>query len=341
MSKPETPDQPVLQLEPAEQVKYFAELYRPYVDPKRLKQFQELTTKEGLVFEADESTILAALDTPEKVQHFLNTHIYYNNDHATPETEETAMSPRRVIQTARAHCFEGAMFAYAVNYLHGHSPRLVLLEASQDSEHNLVLYQDPKTRLLGVNAHSAFRNLDGRPPRYRTVREIAESYYPYYYSDRTFDPSDLTLVGYSDPFDLIPKFGIEWMASEEPLWDIYYTYIDETVTFHYLFDDSEKVHPYPLIHALREKWIEVKGEHGAVVCAENLPATAHGLWEAFWSEFDSRNRRPRGNARSIEREFQRLTGTTPLDLIENADDLNDFLGAGYRIEQLFRPKIDS
>ena len=342
MSKPEIPGQANLQLEPTEQVKYFADYHRPFVKPEKIKRFGERTRELGLVFEEDELTTLAALDTPEKVQNFLNTQIYYNNDHVTPETEETAMSPRRILQAARAHCFEGAMFAYAVNYLHSHSPRLILLEASQDSEHNLVLYQDPETKLFGVNAHSAFRNLDGRPPSYSSIRAIAESYYPYYYSDRTFDPKDLTLVGYSDPFDLIPKFGIEWMASEEPLWDIYYTYIDDTITFHYLFDDSEKTHLYPLVRALQEKWILADIERPPLVNVKNLPAVAQKLWDSFWREFDPKDRRPRGNARQIEIEFQKLTGTTPLDLEENADEFNRFLQAGYRIEQLIsESKIDS
>ena len=33
----------------------------------------------------------AALDTPARVQEFLNTQIYYNNDHASPDLEELYM----------------------------------------------------------------------------------------------------------------------------------------------------------------------------------------------------------------------------------------------------------
>jgi len=221
--------------DPAEQIQTFVNLYRDAVHPTTLARLTACVCELSLPFTDQELLILAALDTPARVQEFLNTQIYYNNDHASPDLQETAMPPRLVLRTARAHCFEGAMFAYAVNYLHGHHPRLMLLEASQDSEHNLVLYRDPQTGWYGCNAHSAFKCLDGRPAEYKTLRALAESYYPYYYSDRTNDPGDLTLVGYSDPFDLVAKFGVRWMGSLEPLWDIYYTYLDDTITFHYLF----------------------------------------------------------------------------------------------------------
>lgn len=52
---------------------------------------------------------IIALDTPDKAPRFLNTEIYYNNDHAAVELAETAMSPRQVLRTGLAHGFEGAL----------------------------------------------------------------------------------------------------------------------------------------------------------------------------------------------------------------------------------------
>ena len=138
------------------------------------------------------------------------------------------MPPRLVLRTGMAHCFEGAMFAYAVNFLHGHEPRLLMLEASQDADHNLVVCRDPRTGLWGANAQSRYPGLVGRPAEYPSLRALADSYVPFYFSDRTLDPTDLTLVGYSEPIDLTAKFGTAWMGSEAPLWDIYYTYVDAT-----------------------------------------------------------------------------------------------------------------
>lgn len=135
MSRP----QPRRLLPPAEQVKIFAAAYRAALDPIAHARIQTRVRELGWAFDDAELQVLAALDHPAKAQAFLNTQIYYNDDHASIASEETALPPRRVLQTACAHCFAGALFAYAVNFLRGYDPRWVLLEASQDSEHNLVV----------------------------------------------------------------------------------------------------------------------------------------------------------------------------------------------------------
>jgi hypothetical protein len=329
------PDGGVPRRAPEEQAAFFASLHRHSVNPAQRAWFEARCLGLGLVFPADELTTLAALDTPAKVQEFLDTQLYYNDDHASVEQEETAMPPRRVLQTGLAHCFEGAMFAYAVNYLHRREPSLVLLEASQDADHNIVVCRDPRTKLYGSNAQSRYPGLVGRPARYETVRALAGSYVPFYFSDRTLDPTDLTLVGFSDGFDLAAKYGTDWMASDKPLWDIYYTYIDATRRFHDFFGDKGETHLYPSVRALKENWIRLDAAGKPFVSLADLPAAARPLWDAFRREFgpDS-GARPRGRAREIEREFMRLTGTTPIDLEDNAFDFQFYLAAGYRLEQL-------
>jgi hypothetical protein len=334
MSKP-IPAEGILRRPPEDQVRFFAGIYRRSVNPAQRAWLEARCRGLGLHFSDDELTVIAALDTPAKLQDFLDTELYYNDDHASVDQDESVMPPRRVLQTGMAHCFEGAMFAYAVDYLHGRKPILVLLEASQDADHNLVVCQDPRTKLYGSNAQSRYPGLVGRPARYETVRALAESYVPFYYSDRTLDPKDLTLVGYSDGFDLVAKYGTAWLASEEPLWDIYYTYIDDTRRFHNFFDDPGEPHLYPLIRALKENWIRIDAQGKPGVSLGDLPAAARDLWAAFWREFgpDS-GPRPRGRAHEIETEFMRLTGTTPIDLDDNAFDLQFYLAAGYRVDQL-------
>jgi hypothetical protein len=325
---------PVL-LQPDDQIKFFAEHYRPHVNPASYTHLVARTRELNLEFTSDELVILAALDTPGQVQAFLNTRVYYNNDHSSVEQEETAMPPRGVLRTAHAHCFEGALFAYAVNYLHGHNPCWVLLEASQDPDHNLVVFQDPRTGLYGSNAHSHWPHLDGRSADYPTIWSMVETYIPWYISDLTNDPIDLTLVGYSDPFDLISKFGTAWIATEKPIWDIYYTFIDQAVRFHYLYDTSSETHLYPVVRALKEKWIQVNGAGQPFVSIGDLPPAAQELWHEFWRVFTARP--TRGRAREIEQQFARLTGTTPIDLSDNADDFQYYLAAGFRIEDLLVP----
>ncbi len=338
MSKPEIPGQSPITREPSEQIKYFADLYRDGISRDSLSRLTTRANQLQLQFTNYELLTLAALDTPVRVQEFLNTQIYYNNDHAFPGQAETAFSPRHILQTGVAHCFEGAMFAYAVNFLHGHSPRMILLEAQQDSDHNLVLFQDPQTKLYGCNAHSAFPNLDGRPAQYSTIRALAEAYYPYYYSDRTFNPADVTLVAYSDPFDLVARFGTSWIDSKEPLWEIYFTYIDDSLCFHNLFDDSGKTHIYPLLAALKNGWIEIDAKGRTFVSVGNLPRDAQTLWDAFWRTFHEKDLRPRGDALELEKEFFAGTHVTPLDLREYTGDLQRYLDRGFRVEQLLGRK---
>ncbi|HEY6041222.1 MAG TPA: hypothetical protein VIX58_03755 [Anaerolineae bacterium] len=335
MSRPE----PVTLLDPEKQLGVFAEYYRSKINMRSLARFRAAVDECGLHFSPDELTIMAALDTPAKVQEFLNTQVWYNNDHSSAELEETAMPPRLILQTAQAHCFEGATFAFVVNFLHGHKPKWALLEAYQDSEHNLVIMRDEATGLYGCNAHSRYPHLDGRESEFRTVRALAESYAPWYYSDRTNDPRDITLVGYSEPFDLVAKYGWRWMDSSEPLWDIYYTYVDDSIVFHYLYDDSDATHLYPVIRALKEKWILI-GERGSgTVDVGSLPPSAQSLWREYWQVHDPEVRPARGKARELELAFFKITGTTPLDLADNADDLQWLVSAGYRPEVLLqKPK---
>jgi len=335
MSKP-IPSEGIVHLPPDEQVAAFAGLFRGAVGSDALAHFEARCAGLGLRFAADELVVLAALDTPDKVQAFLNTHLFYNDDHASVDQEETAMPPTLVLRTGMAHCFEGAMFAYAVNFLHGREPRLMMLEASQDADHNLVVCRDPRTGLYGANAQSRYPGLVGRPAEYPSLRAVADSYIPFYFSDRTLDPTDLTLVGYSEPIDLTTRFGTAWMGAEAPLWDIYYTYIDESVPFHYFFDDPGRPHLYPAVRALRENWIRLDAAGEPFVSLDDLPPGAREEWDAFWNAFDPDRDgpRPQGRAKEIEKRFFRLTGTTPIDLDDNAFDLQFYLAAGYRIDQL-------
>jgi len=322
---------------PEEKLRELAGPFREAVESEALGRFKERCEGLGLRYTGDELIILAALDTPAKIHEFLDTRLYYNDDHASVDQEETAMPPRLVLRTGMAHCFEGAMFAYAVNFLHGHEPQLIMLEASQDADHNVVVWRDRATGLYGSNAQSRYPGLVGRPAEYPTLRALAESYVPFYFSDRTLDPKDLTLVGFSEPIDLVAKYGTAWMGSEAPLWDIYDTYVDDTVLFHYFFDDPGRPHLYPAVRALKENWVRLDAAGEPFVSLDDLPPGAREEWDAFWKTYGPKDGpRPSGRAREIEKAFFRLTGTTPIDLDDNAFDLQFYLAAGYRIDQLIK-----
>lgn len=337
MSKP-IPPGGIPRVPPEARLRDFARRFRGAVSAAAREAFAARCGALGLRFDDEEIEVFAALATPARVQEFLDTELYYNDDHASVDQEETAAPPRLVLRTGAAHCFEGAMFAYAVNHLHGREPRLVMLEASQDADHNLVVCRDPATGLYGANAQSRYPGLVGRPAEYPTVRALAESYVPFYYSDRTLDPADLTLVGYSEPVDLAAKFGTGWIGSKDPLWDIYYTYIDGGVPFQYFAGGPGDPHLYPLVRALEEGWIRLDAAGEPFVSPDDLPQGAREAREAFFKAYDPERDgpRPRGRAKEIEKEFFRLTGTTPIDLDDNAFDLQFFLAAGHRVDRLLK-----
>lgn len=352
------------QLSPQAQIAYYVKRVAARVHPASLEKIQSRARALDLDFTDDEIFILAALDNPRRVQWFLDNEVYYNNDHAYADQEETCLPPRGVLQTGMAHCFEGALFAYAVNYLHGFEPRWMLLEGTRDVDHNLVVYQDKHAVRWGCNAHSGYPHLGGRDAEFFTLREIAETYYPHYYSGYTNNPNDLTLVGFSEPMEITKKFGAQWMASLEPLWDIYYLLVDDAWTFYRMtppygeqYRDASETHSYMSIDALKKKWIEVQpqqtprvfaadalGDTGALktlgvstrvfVNVNHLPPPAQTLWHEFWQTFDPAGHLPRGRAAELEGEFFKLTGTTPIDLKFNAEELGYFLERGYRVEQL-------
>jgi len=67
-----------------------------------------------------EHRVLARLDTPQKVQDFLDKlPVNFSLD------GDTAMSPRRVLDARMAHCAEGAVFAAAALAYHGRPPLLM------------------------------------------------------------------------------------------------------------------------------------------------------------------------------------------------------------------------
>lgn len=153
--------------------------------------------------------ILRRLDTPEKVQAYLDR-LTYN----TEPDGDTVRSPRRVMRDRTAHCAEGAFLAAAAFRMHGRPPLLVDLEAVRDDDHVLAVYRE--RGLWGAVATSKFAGLRYRTPVYRTVRELVMSYFEHYYN---WD-GERTLRAYSRPVSLARFDRIGWMTAEEDLWPV-------------------------------------------------------------------------------------------------------------------------
>jgi hypothetical protein len=152
-----------------------------------------------------ERKLLERLDTPEKIQDFLDS-IPYND-------EVTCRSPRRVMRDRKAHCMEGALFAAAALAHHGEPPLLVDLRAvkGQDDDHVIALYR--RNGLLGAVAKSNFTTLRHRSPVYRSLRELAMSYFDFYFN---LD-SILSLQEVSRPLALTDRAFPGWRVAEVDL----------------------------------------------------------------------------------------------------------------------------
>jgi hypothetical protein len=153
-----------------------------------------------------EHRTLRALGTPAGVQRALEAMPYHLGS--------TAWSPRRVLREGTAHCLEGAIFAAAALRVLGFPPLLLDLEAVQDTDHVIAVFREQGH--WGAIAKSNFSGLRYRAPVYRTLRELAMSYFEPYVNLR----GDRTLRGYSRPVDLARFDGSHpgWMTSAHDLW---------------------------------------------------------------------------------------------------------------------------
>ena len=148
------------------------------------------------------------LRSPAGVQDFLDNGLAYNKEPDGP----TCRSPRRVLRDRTAHCMEGALFAAAALRVLGYPPLLLDLEAVRDDDHVLAIFQ--VRGLWGAAAKSNFSGLRYREPVYRSLRELAMSYFEHYYNLRR----EKTLRRYSRPKNLRRFDGQDWMTAEEDVW---------------------------------------------------------------------------------------------------------------------------
>ncbi len=160
-------------------------------------------------FSAGELAVFHRLGAPARIQRFLDD-LPYNKE----REGSTCHSPRRVLRERTAHCMEGALFAAAALRVLGHPPLLLDLEAVRDDDHVLAIFRVHGH--WGAIAKSNYSGLRYREPVYRTLRELAMSYFEHYFNLR----KEKTLRGYSRPVDLRRFDAIGWMTSERDPWDI-------------------------------------------------------------------------------------------------------------------------
>lgn len=159
-----------------------------------------------MMWTQDEEQFLRSLSSPAKIQIYLDQLIYNPSDFST--------SPRYVMMTQDAHCFEGCLFAAAALELQGHKPLLVHFQAHNDDYHTITVYRE-KTG-WGAISKSNTTLLAGRKPFYRTIRELVMSYFDFYFNTE----GHLSLYAYTAPINLNKYNHWDWRRSDDDLLEL-------------------------------------------------------------------------------------------------------------------------
>ena len=176
-----------------------------------------------------EFATLQRLDTPYKIQAFLNA-VPINHEIGG----ETVLSVREVLRQRRAHCIEGALVAAAALWVHGDPPLVMHLDCHEsDFPHVIALFR--RSGAWGAISKTNGAPLRYRDPIYRTLRELALSYF-HEYSNRR---GHKTLRSYSTAFDMRRIDPQEWVTSEKSCWATH--------------DRITELRHYPLITRRQEK----------------------------------------------------------------------------------------
>ena len=178
--------------------------------PSKLAK-RRFARREDLGLTRSEFATLRRLSTPQKIQDFLS---------AWPQNfepgGETCLSVREVLRQRRAHCIEGAMVAALALWVHGDPPLLLDLKASRDVDHVVALFR--RAGHWGAISKTNPSVLRYRDPVYRSLRELAMSYFHEYANKR----HQKTLRSWAGPLDLRRVDPKLWVTNEKSCWEVGY-----------------------------------------------------------------------------------------------------------------------
>jgi len=164
---------------------------------------------ENLGLEPAEFAVLRRLDSPQKIQDFL-----YGLKQNFEPNGDSCRPVRVVLRERTAHCIEGAMLAACAFWVHGEPPLLLDLRAERDFDHVVALFR--RRGCWGAISKTNGIGLRWRDPVYRTLRELAMSYFHEYYNRRDHK----TLREFSLPYDLRRVDTGVWVAGEKNAWEV-------------------------------------------------------------------------------------------------------------------------
>ncbi len=153
---------------------------------------------------SSELKLFRRLKTPALIQDYLETLPIASADRYS--------SPRVVLREGRAQCLEGALLAAAILWFHGQLPLLLDLKSKKhDDDHVVALFRfGTYWGAISKTNHAVLRY---REPIYRSVRELAASYFHEYF----LDSGEKTLVSYSKPLNLRQYAKRGWITDEQSL----------------------------------------------------------------------------------------------------------------------------
>lgn len=149
---------------------------------------------------------LRSLKNPYGIQRFLDAMPYHLAD--------SAWSPRDVLRENTSHCFEGAILAAAALRVNGYPPLILDLEAENDTDHVIAIFRVKGH--WGALAKSNYTGCRYREPVYRSLRELALSYFEGYFNQRR----ERSLRTFSRPVNLARFDNRDWITTQKPVWFI-------------------------------------------------------------------------------------------------------------------------
>ena len=211
-------------------------------------------------FTPAERRLIRRLDTPARVQRFLNR-LPYNQE---PGGRATLRSFRGVLEHGCAHCLEAALFAAVVLEQHGYPPLVMSFESIDQLDHVIFVYR--RGGRWGSVARSRDPGLHGRRAVFATPRALALSYVDPYV--------DLTgrITGYA-VVDLRVLGTYDWRLAETNVWKVERMLLEHP---HRRIESSDRridwlraryraftaAHPglKPVLYRGRERWTELPAE---------------------------------------------------------------------------------
>lgn len=181
-------------------------------------------TQQSSGLEHTEWQILKRLNTPAKIQDYLNSLPF---DFAPGD--EMDRSVQGTLRAGKTDCAGGAVLAAAALWIQGRKPFLLDLQVAQpDFDHVVALFsakiggsansgggkEGDKWGAISKTNHAVLRY---REPVYISVRELVMSYFHEYFLPN----GHKTLRSFSKPFD-ISKYGTKWFTDSDILLDIIY-----------------------------------------------------------------------------------------------------------------------